>query len=144
MEKSIDTAIDDFATALRLLVRRLRAEAPSDLSWTQSAVLSRLATDGPTTTANLARAENMKPQSMGAAVAALEEAGLVERCPHPTDGRQVHIVLSARGAALRAQTRAAKRGWLAAAVARLDQRERETLFAAAAIIRRLGEMDTLP
>ncbi len=58
--------------------------------------MARLAKDGPATTADLARAESMKPQSMGTTIAALEEMGIVERKPHPTDGRQMNIELTAK------------------------------------------------
>jgi DNA-binding MarR family transcriptional regulator len=132
----------EFIQAIGLLVRRVRAAAASqELSLTESAVLGRLEREGPATTADLARAESMKPQSMGTTVAALEELGLVERKPHPTDGRQFNIVLTAKGAATRERIRSAKRSWLAQAVGQLDQRERETLFKAGAIIRRLVESE---
>src|SRR5579864_416372 len=95
--KPLESAIADFAHAVGLLVRRLRAAGSSqELSWPESLVIARLARDGPATTADLARAEYMKPQSMGTTIAALEEMGLVERRPHPTDGRQVHIHLTAK------------------------------------------------
>jgi DNA-binding MarR family transcriptional regulator len=81
----------------------------------------------------------MKPQSMGTTVAALKEMGLVRRNPDPTDGRQVQIALTAKGAALRKSVSDAKHSWLAQAVAELDQHERDTLFAAGRIIRRLAE-----
>ncbi len=103
--------------------------------------MGRLDKDGPATTAELARAEGVKPQSMGATIAALEERGLVERTPHATDGRQVNIELTAKGAALRKSVRDAKRTWLAQAVAQLDKQEKETLFAAGKIIKRLAESD---
>src|SRR5665811_1167455 len=100
--KNFEIAVIDFTQAIGLLVRRVRAAAAShELSWTESAVMARLAKDGPATTADLARAEGMKPQSMGTTIAALEAMGLVERRPHPTDGRQVNIALSEKGAALR-------------------------------------------
>jgi DNA-binding MarR family transcriptional regulator len=102
--------------------------------------MSRLAKDGPATTADLARAESMKPQSMGATIAALEDMGMVERKPHPTDGRQVNIELTAKGEAMRKSAKDAKRTWLAQAIAQLDERERETLFAAGEIIKRLVEL----
>src|SRR5262249_20594449 len=87
--------------AVGLLVRRVRAAAAThELSWREPAVLGRLRRDGRATTADLARAEAVRPQSMGATVAALEEMGLVERKPHPTDGRQVNIVLTAKGTAV--------------------------------------------
>jgi DNA-binding MarR family transcriptional regulator len=101
--------------------------------------MSRLDKGGPATTADLARAEAMRPQSMRATVAALEEMGFVQRKPHPTDGRQVYIELTPQGAAVRKRARDAKRTWVAQAIAQLDERERETLFAAGDIIRRLIE-----
>jgi DNA-binding MarR family transcriptional regulator len=82
----------------------------------------------------------MKPQSMGATIAALEEMGMVERKSHPTDGRQVNIELTGKGAAVRKSTKDAKRTWLAQAIRQLDKREQETLFAAGEIIKRLAEL----
>jgi DNA-binding MarR family transcriptional regulator len=136
----LEIAVAEFTQAIGLLVRRVRAAAAShDLSLTESAVMGRLAKNGPATTAELARAEGMKPQSMGTTIAALEEMGMVERRPHPTDGRQVNIGLTARGAAVRKSAGDAKRTWLAQAIAQLDEQERETLFQAGEIMRRLVE-----
>ena len=138
--KSQETAVIEFSQAIGLLVRRVRAAAAShELSLTEAAVMTRLAKDGPATAADLARAESMKPQSMGATIAALEESGLVERKPHPTDGRQLNIELTAKGVAVRKSAREAKRTWLAQAIAQLDEHERRTLFSAGEIIRRLIE-----
>ena len=138
--KTFDTAVADFTQAIGLLVRRVRAAAAShELSLTEGAVMARLAEDGPATTADLARAEGMKPQSMGATIAALEEVGMVERKAHPTDGRQVNIELTAKGAAVRKSSRDAKRTWLEQAIAQLDKQEQATLFAAGEIIKRLVE-----
>jgi len=102
--------------------------------------MARLAKDGPATTADLARAEGMKPQSMGATIAALEEMAMVERKPHPTDRRQVHIELTAKGTAVRKSAKEAKRTWLAQAIAQLDKHDQATLFAAGEIIKRLVEL----
>jgi DNA-binding MarR family transcriptional regulator len=136
--KTLDIALIDFTQAVGLLVRRVRAAAAShELSLTEAAVMARLAKDGPATIADLARAESMKPQSMGTTVAALEEMGMVERKPHPTDGRQVNIELTAKGAAVRKSAKDAKRTWLAQAIAQLDKQEQETLFAAGEIMKRL-------
>jgi DNA-binding MarR family transcriptional regulator len=138
--KQLDNAVIDLTQAIGLLLRRVRAAAASeDLSWTESLVMARLAKDGPATTADLARAEGMKPQSMGTTVAALEKLGIVARKPHPTDGRQVNIELTAKGAALRKSTKDAKLTWLLPAIAKLDAEQQHTLFAAGAIIRRLAE-----
>src|ERR1700723_1298057 len=138
--QTLAIAVTDFIQTIGLLVRRVRAAAAShDLSLTESAVMARLAKEGPATTAELARAEGMKPQSMGTTVAALEEMGMIERTPHPTDGRQVNIELTAKGAAVRKSSKDAKRTWLAQAIAQLDDEERETLFKAGEIIKRLAE-----
>jgi DNA-binding MarR family transcriptional regulator len=139
--KTLGIAVIDFIQAIGLLVRRVRAEAAShELSLTEAAVMARLAKDGPATTADLARAEGMKPQSMGTTIAALEEMGMVERKPHPTDGRQVNIELTGKGAAVRESAKDAKRIWLAQAIAQLDKREQATLFAAGEIIKRLVKL----
>ena len=140
-KKSHESAATELALALSLLVRRLRSTAPSEaheLSWSQRCVMVRLENDGAATTADLARAEGVKPQSMGATVASLEEMGIVQRKPHPTDGRQVNIVLTAKGAALRKDTGNAKRTWLAEAIEKLDPEEQKSLPAVTALIKRLA------
>ena len=138
--KKLDIAVSDLIQSIGLLVRRVRAAAGShELSLTEAAVMGRLARHGRATTADLARAEGMKPQSMGTTISALEEMGMVERRPHPTDGRQVNIGLTAKGAAVRKIAKDAKRTWLAQAIAQLDEPERETLFKAGEIIKRLAE-----
>jgi DNA-binding MarR family transcriptional regulator len=138
--KRIDNAVIDFMQSVGHLVRRVRAAAAEQgLSWTESLVMARLAKDGPTTSADLARAEGMKPQSMGTTVAALEKMGIVERTPHSTDGRQVNIGLTAKGTALRKSAKDAKLAWLTEIIAQLDEREQKTLFAAGEIIKRIAE-----
>ena len=140
MAKKPEAEMVELTQAIGMLVRRIRAEGRShDLSLTESAVLARLDREGPATTADLARAEGVKPQSMGATVAALTKRGMVERRPHATDGRQMMIALTAKGAAVRKSMKAAKHTWLAQAVSKLDKREQERLFAAGAILRRLAE-----
>jgi DNA-binding MarR family transcriptional regulator len=137
--KTLEASSIELAQSIGLLIRRVRAAASDELSLTEAAVLKRLDVDGPATAADLARAESMRPQSMGSTIAALEERGLVERKPHPTDGRQLNIQVTAKGRALRISHRDAKRTWIAQAIAELNEEERETLFRAAEIIKRLAE-----
>jgi len=139
--KNLESEVIDLIQAIGLLIRRVRAAAAShELSMTESAVMARLVKNGPATTADLARAESVKPQSMGATIITLEERGLVERKPHPTDGRQMNIELTAKGLAVRNSVTDAKRTWLAQAIAQLDKQDQETLFAAGEIIKRLAEL----
>jgi DNA-binding MarR family transcriptional regulator len=138
--KTLDNAVTEFAQSIGLLVRRARAAAPTqELSWTEMGVLKRLAKEGPATTADLARAQGMRPQSMRTIVATLEKAGMIERKAHPTDGRQVNLSLTAKGAGVQKSAHAAKRTWIVQAIAQLDKHEQETLFAAGEIIKRFVE-----
>jgi DNA-binding MarR family transcriptional regulator len=135
-----DLDVSDLARTLGRLVRHMRAAAAQhELSLTESAVLARLGREGPATTAELARAESMRPQSMSAAIATLEERGLVERKPHPSDGRQLNIALTDRGAAVRSSTKDLKRAWLAQATVGLADEERQVLARAGDILKRLLE-----
>ena len=141
-QKSSEVAVEDFHMALRLLVRRISADAPPELqefSWTQKAVLRRLEKHGPATAADLARAERVKPQSMGTALGLLEKMGLVERKAHPTDGRQINIKLTARGITLRRNTTEATYAWLSRAIAELDRQEQITVFKAGELFKRMAE-----
>jgi DNA-binding MarR family transcriptional regulator len=137
---SLEFAVASLMRSTGQLLRRLRAESnPSELTWSQTATLARLGEMGAMTTADLARAESVKPQSMGAALAAMEQEGLVQRQSHPTDGRQVLFALTDKGLATRRLNRHLKREWLSAAIAKLNPDEQQALIVAAALIKRLSE-----
>lgn len=121
------------------LARRLRSQGGTDgLNLSQLATLARLERNGWMSAADLARAEAMKPQSMGAILTGLQEENLVRRRPDPSDGRRILFALTARGTAVRNERSAAKRHWLASALADLDAAQRQTLVAAIPLIKRLG------
>ncbi|HCF9567231.1 TPA: MarR family transcriptional regulator [Pseudomonas aeruginosa] len=135
-----DILAKDLTTAISRLIRRLRTEAnPTELALSQMGVLARLEQSGPMTTADLARAELMKPQSMGVILGSLEQEGLVARQPHRTDRRQILFVLTDAGAAVRTRHRAMKRDWLVGALGALEPSELEALVAAVPIIRQMGD-----
>src|SRR6202453_3959164 len=141
-QKNSEVAVEDFAMAVGLLVPRMRAATPpesQEFSWTQQAVLRRLEKHGPATAADLARAEGVKPQSMGTALGLLEKMGLVERKAHPTDGRQINIKLTARGITLRRSSKEATYAWPSRAIAELDRQEQLTLFKAGELLKRMAE-----
>jgi DNA-binding MarR family transcriptional regulator len=140
MDKSLEQSVADFTHSIGIMVRRVRSAAGMDeLSLAESSVLKRLEIDGPATTAELARSERVKPQSMGATIAALEKAGLVVKHPHPTDGRQMNVQLSAKGRKWRARTIHAKHAWLAQAILQLNKADQAALFKAGEIMKRLAE-----
>ncbi|NDL64595.1 MarR family transcriptional regulator [Acerihabitans arboris] len=85
---------------------------------TESVAMSRLANDGPATTAALARAEGMKPQSMGTTITPLEDLGIVKRTPHAARHRRPPDACRADAAGCPAtqKDREAKRMWLSQAI----------------------------
>ena len=126
--------------AVGVLLRRVRGEAGQEgPSWSQAAAMARLDRTGAMTTAELARAEMVKPQSMGTLLAELEQDGLVQRQPHPSDGRQILFSLTDAGVEARRRRQAAKLAWLTAAIAELDADEQRTLVDAIDLVKRLGE-----
>lgn len=137
-QKELEEAATDLLLAMGQIVRKLRLESAShELTWTQVAVMARLDRGGPATTADLARAEAIKPQSMGATLAYLQEQGVVERRAHPTDGRQFVFSLTEAGHRIRERASADKRAWLMKAMAELSPEERQALLAAIGPMRRL-------
>lgn len=141
-----DPLIDEVAGALhasvRLLVQRLRETqaVEGDLSSPETSALARLDRTGPTNAAELARLERIRPQSMGATLAALEARGLVRKRPDPADGRRSILSLSADGRALLERRRSARSGHLSEALeSAFTPAEVEQLKAAAPLIERLAQ-----
>ena len=87
-----------------------------DVTPSQRATLLRLQRDGPATATQLALAENMRPQSMGAIVSALEAAGLVTGAPDPADGRKTILSLTPACIEWVKAGRAAREDWLSRAM----------------------------
>lgn len=142
---SVQTLVEELLRSTGQLVRRLRTETnPGELTWSQIAALARLDQLGPMTTADLARIEGVKPQSMGATLAGLERDLLVVREPHPTDGRQALYDLTKRGREVREQRKLLKRAWLSAAMAGLDDDEKRALAAAVKVMGRLANAPHAP
>ncbi|MES2185972.1 MAG: MarR family transcriptional regulator [Pseudomonadota bacterium] len=131
------------AGELRVLVgqlrRRLKAHTQTGgLTPSQLSALGHIARDCPATVTTLARAEGVRPQSMGATIAALEAAGLVAGTPDPADGRQTLLSLTPACLDWVQASRAAREDWLAGAIrTRLAPDEQEQLAAAVALLKRL-------
>ena len=131
------------AGELRVLIgqlkRRLREEAhPGDFTLSQMSVLSRLEREGPATVTTLARAEGVRPQSMGATVSVLEAAGLVSGAPDPADGRQTILSLTPACRAWIKAARSAREDWLFHAIrTKLAPAEQKELAAGVSLLKRL-------
>lgn len=135
-----ELAADIRAVAGRLQ-RRLREHGGAhDLTPSQVSAVLRLEKDGPATVSTLARAEGVRPQSMSAVVASLQDAGWVQGAADPNDGRQTLMSLTPRCRKWLRDGRAAKQDWLTATIARkLSGREQEKLRAAVQLLARLAE-----
>jgi DNA-binding MarR family transcriptional regulator len=132
------------ASSLRVSVarlhRRLRTEHVPDhqVSVGAIAVLAQLSREGERTVGQLAATERVQPPSMTRTITGLEQAGLVERHPHPTDGRQVVVRLAPAGEALLEAERRRRDAWLACRLRELSPEERAVLRQAAPILERLS------
>ncbi|TYC23234.1 MarR family transcriptional regulator [Micromonospora sp. MP36] len=121
--------------AITRLNRRVRQARPvGDLTLSQISALTSLNLAGALTPRELADIERVQPPTMTKTIAKLEERGLVQRTPHPTDGRQVILAATEGGRAVLEQFERARNEWLANRLAELTEEERDTLRRAADIL----------
>jgi DNA-binding MarR family transcriptional regulator len=134
-------ATTSVAAHLRVVVartaRRLRQEAGTDLSPSQTAALATIERHGPLTPSELATHERIQRPTATRVIARLEEAGLVERAADPTDGRSSLVSMTAEGRALLEQLRANKDAFLARRMDAPDPDELAALERAADILERV-------
>jgi len=131
------------AAELRAIFRKLKLRVRehggvNDLTPSQASVLLRLETDGAATVSSMARAEGMRPQSMSAIVAPLQDAGLVSGAPDPSDGRQTLMTLTPKCLKWLQEGRAARQDWIATLISeKLSVHEQEKLQQALGLLARL-------
>lgn len=133
------------AAEIRAVYRKLKLRyrehgGGNDLTPSQASVLLRLEKEGSATVSALARAEGMRPQSMSAIVAPLQESGLVMGAPDPSDGRQTLMSLTPKCLKWLQEGRAARQDWLTATISqKLSVHEQEKLQATIELLARLVE-----
>lgn len=127
--------------ALGRMYRQLRqTKETGGLTLPESSALSTLDRHGPTTAANLAKLEQITPQSIGVTLGSLEEHGLIQKDRDPEDGRRVILSLTDRGHELLAHKRSVRTEQLARALEGFTAKEREHLLAAVPLFERLAEL----
>ncbi|HEY4458680.1 MAG TPA: MarR family transcriptional regulator [Pseudonocardiaceae bacterium] len=114
--------VNEVAAALRISIGLLRrqlsqVQTDSSLSLPEVAAMARLERGGPTTAAELARAEQISPQSMSNTLCGLKVRGYVESKPDPKDGRRAVLSPTPEGLAALWQRDKARTEWLGAALA---------------------------
>jgi len=131
------------AQRLRLVSERLRrlVRPVGDgqrLTRAQESALGWLERKGPQTTADLARAMQVRAQSMGATVHELGELGHVRKVADPDDQRREQVTLTAKGKAMVAEVAQARELALAALLEeRLDAKQRAALGEALTLLEEL-------
>lgn len=139
-----DPDASDVAAALLVgvgaLVRRLRQLQLEDaLTMPERTALARLDREGPATSAELARKEQITPQAMGATLSALQARGLVERHSDPADRRRVVLAPTTAGSRVLTEKRSAKTELMARVLAEeFTAAQVKQLAAAAPLIERLA------
>src|SRR5262249_42531498 len=115
------------SAAIHLLRRLRRGDDASGLPAPQLSALSVVVLAGPGTLGALAQAEQVRPPTITKLVAALEEAGLVEREVDDVDRRVVRVKATARGTRLLHEGRKRRVATLAESLGKLPIAERERL-----------------
>jgi len=141
-EVTVGEVVNALGGSFGVLARRMRQTMPlnGDLSWAETSALARLDKGGAATSAELARLEQIRPQSMGTTLSRLESRGLVARGADPADGRRVVFSITAAGRRTCQDRGDAGAGQLAVLLAEFAPSELEQLMAAAPLIARLASM----
>jgi DNA-binding MarR family transcriptional regulator len=135
------------ATSLRIsvsrLARRMRAERVAqglqpELSDSQLAALAALEKHT-MTPGELAEHEKVQPPSITRVIASLEERGLIQRMPHPSDRRQVVLTVTVQGRDVVRQVRQLREAWLARRLRDLTPAEQAVLREAVPILEKLSQ-----
>ena len=139
-------ALDNVTTArLRLallrVARRLRQRAEAGITPSQLSALVSIDRGGPLPLRELAAHENIAPSTLTRIVNALEQDGLIDRRPDPTDRRVTLVGLSPSGRRLLADARERSAAYLAQRLAALPPREQRALADALPILEKLLEGD---
>jgi DNA-binding MarR family transcriptional regulator len=121
--------------------RRLRQEAGSELSPSMGSALASIDRHGPITPSELAGHERVQRPTATRVIARLEDLGLIERSPDPSDRRSALLSVTAEGRALLRRSRTRKSQYLARQLSALDAADLATLDRAATILERVLDED---
>ncbi|HUA80567.1 MAG TPA: MarR family transcriptional regulator [Dyella sp.] len=129
--------------AVLRLARRLRTErADPQLGRSALGMLATLHREGAMTAAQLAKQEQLQPQSLSRLIASMTKDDLIARRPHDLDGRAIILEITSKGRHALARDMNASREWLHQAMAaQLTPAEQKQLLQAAELMLRLAHKD---
>jgi DNA-binding MarR family transcriptional regulator len=128
--------------AIGRLSRRLRPTATgtaAGLTPTRTAVLLRIVREGPLRLSELSESEGINPTMLSRTIAALLEAGLVERTADEQDRRAAWVRSSAKGNRLAERIRRERTDAVKLALAALSQHDRDAIVDALPALEAFGE-----
>lgn len=141
----LTTDTTELASRLRLgitrLARKLRREAEPGITQSQLSALATIERHGPMTIGELSGVEQVQPPTMTKIVAALVDAGLVERETDPDDRRVAWLRSTPEGVKLLQRSRKRKEAYLAKRMRALEPRQLAVLEEAAEILEQIVEGD---
>ena len=114
--------------ALHIIGVFMERMAAYELKVVEFSVLSLLAHNPGLTSRHVCATLSIMPPNLVGLVAALEKRGLLERRPHPSDGRAMGLYLTQNGEALTAEAEQAVAQLEVDATAKLTTSERKTLI----------------
>ncbi len=130
----------ELGATLGFVYRRIKqTRVAGDLTLPEGSALNRLEQSGPTTAAQLAKLEQISPQSIGATVQSLEAKGLIRRVKDPGDGRRVILSLTGAGRQTVHRKRTARTAQLTRALEALTAEERRRLLAVLPLLERFAQ-----
>jgi DNA-binding MarR family transcriptional regulator len=133
----------ELASSLRLALmraaRRIRSQrVHTEITLSQLSALATVKKHGPLSAGEVAAIERVQPPSMTKILASLENAGWIERAPHPDDRRQSIISATKSGLDLLDEETRARDEWLAKRLLDFSPEDRELLRKSIDVLDRLG------
>src|SRR5438105_3664604 len=133
----------ELASSLRLALmraaRRIRSQrVHTEITLSQLSALATVKKHGPLSAGEIAAIERIQPPSMTKILSSLENAGWIERAPHPDDRRQSIIAATQSGLDLLDEETQARDAWLAKRLLDFSPEDRELLRKSIDVLDRLG------
>ena len=128
-----------------MLIRRVRHESGTNLTWSQSVLLSGLARRRRATASELAVDNGLRAQTVWSSLSTLEKRGLVMRERDVVDRRNVHVTLTDQGRHELQHDRAVREDWIVGVLAaEFSAEEHEILAKATPLLVKLAQFPLLP
>jgi DNA-binding MarR family transcriptional regulator len=133
------------SSAIHLLREAAEQDRAAGIGPARLSALSVVVFGGPLTLGALAEAEHVRPATMTGIVTGLEQAGLVRRKKHGSDGRAVLVEATAAGKRLLARARAKRIDAIAERFGDLSSEELDVLWQAGQLLEaRFGQRPWRP